>query len=88
MAKVIPVTDAEIAEAFTGKNFGNIQQRDFLERSVLKVATGFGCGHTIMVMMRALGLIGADLSKPRVTARGKLFMRGSKAIRDFLKRAG
>lgn len=82
------VTDAEISEAFKGKNFATTQHRDYLERSVLKVATGFGCGHTITVMMVHLGLIRGSLASPQVTARGKKFMRESASICRFIREVG
>jgi hypothetical protein len=53
------ITDEEIVTAFTNTNFGRSDHRSLLEASVLKKLVGYYCGHTITVIMRELGLIGA-----------------------------
>jgi hypothetical protein len=50
------VTDSEIEAAFRNTHFGIINHRDYLAISILKVAIGFHCGHTITTIMNELGL--------------------------------
>lgn len=65
------VTDAEIADAFLGTNFGSVQYRKHLEQGVLQVTCGYSTGHTLKQIMVGLGLTTA---KERVTKKGKLFL--------------
>jgi ribosomal protein S19 len=64
------VSDTEINEQFIGKKFGVIDNRKFLETSVLKVLVGFHCGNSITNIMINLKLI---TKKGIVTKRGKQF---------------
>ena len=66
------VTDAEIAAAFEGTNFGHAHYRELLNVSVLKRLVGYHCGHTITQIMKELGLIGKT-EKP--TKRGIALVR-------------
>jgi hypothetical protein len=54
----LPVTDEEIAMAFTNTNFGRTDYRELLQSSVLKKLVGYHCGHTITTIMQELRLIG------------------------------
>ncbi|PWF25007.1 hypothetical protein [Corticimicrobacter populi] len=51
------ITDAELAAAFDGSDFGGADHRKLLEVSVLKKAVGYHCGWTITQIMVRLGLI-------------------------------
>ena len=64
------VTDAEIAAAFAGSNFGCADHRKLLEQGVLKRLTGYHCGHTLTMIMRRLGL---TTDKDNATKKGKRF---------------
>lgn len=64
------VTDAEIAAAFAGTDFGTSDHRKLLARSVLKVALRYHCGWTVTEIMKRLGL---TTPKGRVTERGRAF---------------
>lgn len=50
------VSDAELATAFAGTDFGGSDHRKLLEVSLLKKAVGYHCGWTITVIMDRLGL--------------------------------
>jgi hypothetical protein len=54
------VSNAELAEAFEGSNFGGRDHRKLLEASVLKQAIGYHCGYTITRIMQRLRLIGKN----------------------------
>jgi len=77
------VTDAEIATAFDGTNFGHTRHRELLQASVLKRLVGYHCGHTITEIMRRMGLIGKT-NKP--TKRGIAMVR--EAYSDIMKVSG
>lgn len=64
------ITDANIAEAFEGTNFGGANHRKLLEQGVLKRLTGYHCGHTLTMILRRLGLTTAN---DTVTKKGKRF---------------
>lgn len=51
------LTDDVIEKAFEGTNFGRTDYREFLGYSVLKIACGWHCGHTITKIMIEMGLI-------------------------------
>jgi len=65
------VSDAEIATAFDGTNFGTANHRKTLEQGVLQCLAGYSCGHTLTGIMLNLGLIG---DAGRVTKKGKRFL--------------
>lgn len=64
------VTDADIASAFDGKNFGSANHKHELAMGVLKKALRFHCGHTITQIMVDLGL---TTKTGRVTEKGRRF---------------
>ena len=64
------VTDAEIASAFEGTDFGSADHRMLLARSVLKVALKYHCGWTITQIMKRMGL---TTEGGKVTDRGRAF---------------
>lgn len=68
------VTEAEIADAFLGAFFGDMNHRKLLEIGVLKRLVGYSCGHTLTRVMCELGLI---TKKETVTVKGKQFARAS-----------
>ncbi len=68
------ITDAEIASAFEGTNFGGADHRKLLEQGALKRLTGYHCGHTLTMIMRKLGL---TTEKDTVTKKGKRFCMGA-----------
>ena len=70
-AVVERVTDADIARAFDGTNFGRTDHKHLLALSVLKKkALRYHCGHTITQIMVRMGL---TTEKGRVTEKGRLF---------------
>lgn len=74
MRGVSVVYDGDIALAFMGTNFGNLDRRKLLESSVLKKAMGYHCGHTITSIMVEMKLINKN---------GVVLKRG----KDLLKEA-
>lgn len=64
------VTDADIARAFDGTNFGRTDHKHLLALSVLKKALKYHCGYTITQIMMRMGL---TTEKGRVTEKGRLF---------------
>ncbi len=64
------VTDAEIASAFEGTDFGSADHRKLLARSVLKVALKYHCGWTITQIMKRMCL---TTEGGKVTDRGRAF---------------
>lgn len=64
------VTEADIAKAFEGTNFGRTDYKQLLALSVLKTALRYHCGHTITHIMYRMGL---TTQKGRVTEKGRLF---------------
>lgn len=64
------VSDTEINEQFFGKKFGAIDNRKFLEISVLKMLGGFYCGNSVTNIMINLKLI---TKNGTVTKKGKQF---------------
>ena len=72
MKDIMKLTDAEIAAAFAGTNFGHTNYRELLHASVFKKLVGYHCGHTITIIMEKMGLIGKT-GKP--TKRGVALVR-------------
>ena len=70
MTGIHEVTDAEIAGAFKGTDFGRSDHRQLLALSVMKKALRYHCGHTITQIMVRMGL---TTDKGRVTERGRQF---------------
>lgn len=68
-AAVERVTDADIAQAFAGTNFGRTDHKHLLALSVLKKALRYHCGHTVTQIMMQMGL---TTEKGRVTEKGRL----------------
>ena len=68
------VTDADIARAFEGTNFGRSDHKHLLALSVLKKALRYHCGHTITQIMVRMGL---TTEKGRVTPKGRFFCYGA-----------
>ena len=64
------VTDADIARAFDGTDFGRTDHKHLLALSVLKKALNYHCGHTVTQIMVQMGL---TTEKGRVTEKGRLF---------------
>lgn len=85
MAIETNVSDAEIELAFTNTNFGDIEQRKYLELTVLKAAMGFRCGYTITTIMNELKLIKKNGSP---SEKGLRFIRHAFAGSDLLKGGG
>ncbi len=77
------VSNKELAEAFTGTNFGTTRHRELLNVSVLKKLVGYHCGHTITTIMTEMKLIGKT-GKP--TKRGVLLVR--EAYNDLMINQG
>lgn len=71
------LTDAEIAAAFEGTNFGTRDHRRLLEQGVLKINAKYRTGYTLACIMQELGLIGKT---------GKVLKKGNRfafwALRD------
>lgn len=70
------ISDQAIEAAFAGTDFGGMDHRSLLEQGVLKIQSGYACGHTLTRI-----LIGLDLIKRHSTAaRHTLTKKG----KDFL----
>jgi hypothetical protein len=70
LARLTEVTDAEIAAAFDGANFGRADHRKLLALSILKKALRYHCGHTITEIMITMGM---TTRRGTVTERGRYF---------------
>jgi hypothetical protein len=77
------ITDADILRAFANTNFGGVDHRELLEKSVLKKTVGYYCGHTITTIMGDLGLIGKG---GKITKKGQTFLQH--ALHEFLLAGG
>ncbi|MCP2232843.1 hypothetical protein [Erwinia aphidicola] len=66
------VTDDVIQKAFEGTSFGRTDHREFLGYSLLNIACGWYCGHTITTIMIEMGLI--TPKNKTLTKLGRLFL--------------
>lgn len=66
------LTDDVIEKAFEGTNFGRTDYREFLGYSVLKIACGWHCGHTITKIIIEMGLI--TPKNKTLTKLGRMFL--------------
>lgn len=71
MEKEKMVTDSEIERAFDNADFGDLSNRDVVDSSVLKCASGWHQGFTAETISRDLGLITKNY---RLTKKGQRYL--------------
>lgn len=70
MSKKELISNETIECAFNGTNFSDSDRRKLVGQSILKLLTGYSCGHTMFTILVELKLI---TSKGTVTKLGKKF---------------
>ena len=78
------VSDEEIERVHAYANFGDMPKRDVVDEGVLKVALGYGMGHTMQQIIAEHGLIWT----PRGNRKLHLSKKGEKYLRSMFREGG